>query len=148
MGTGHRQGWFPLKNPDKYIGNDPTKIRYMSSWEFQMSKFLDNNPNILRWSSESIAIPYIKPTDNRVHRYYPDYWVEYKNKAGDIVHEIIEVKPESQTKPPVRRGKRKKTQVTEQLMYAINIAKWSACQQFCDKYDIKFRLVTEKQIFK
>lgn len=141
------QGYYEPKNPEKYVG-DVSKIRYMSSWELNFMNFLDNNPNILRWSSEEIAIPYVKPTDNRVHRYYPDFWVEYENKSGELVREIMEVKPESQTKPPTTRGKRKKTQLTEQIMYAINVAKWEACQQFCNKYGMKFRLVTEKQLFK
>jgi hypothetical protein len=38
-------------------------------------KMLDANENILEWSSEGIAIPYVKPTTGRVHRYYPDFWV-------------------------------------------------------------------------
>lgn len=146
--AGHKQGYYEPKHPEKYVGKNINKVRFMSSWELNFMHFLDNNPNILRWSSESIAIPYIKPTDSRVHKYYPDFWVEYKNKAGDVIHEIIEIKPDSQIRPPKRVGKRKKTQITEQVMYAINVAKWSACQQFCNKYKIKFRLVTEKHLFK
>ncbi len=147
MATGHRQGHFTPRHPEKYIGHNSQKIRYMSSWEYNFHQFLDNNPNILRWSSESIAIPYIKPTDHRIHKYYPDYWIEYRNKQGNIVTKIIEIKPLSQTKPPTRKGKRKKTQIIEQVTYAINIAKWSACQQFCNANNIIFELVTEQQLF-
>jgi hypothetical protein len=95
----YSQGWYTPKNPEKYVG-DVTKIRYMSSWEYELHKFFDNNTKILRWSSESIAIPYIKPTDGRLHKYYPDYWVEYVNRDGKIIREIIECKPRSQTKRP------------------------------------------------
>jgi hypothetical protein len=108
----NNQGYFKPRHPEKYVG-DVNKIRFMSSWELQADKFLDDNPNVLRWSSEEIVIPYVKPTDGKVHRYYPDYWVEYRNKHGDVVSEIWEVKPETQTKPPKTRGKKKKTQLRE-----------------------------------
>ena len=114
------QGLFTPRHPDKYVG-DLTKIRFMSSWELHMDQFLDNNPNILRWSSEEISVPYIKPTDGKVHKYWPDYWVEYKNKKGDIVSEIWEVKPAAQIAAPKSRGKKKKTQVRESLTYAVNV---------------------------
>lgn len=141
------KGWFSPRNPQKYVG-DITKIRYMSSWEKETHRFFDNNPNILRWSSEEVAIPYIKPTDGKIHYYYPDYWIEYKNRNGEIVQEIIEVKPADQTKPPSTRGKRKQTQIFESIRWATNVAKWKACQDFCNKYGLKFRIVTEKHIFK
>ena len=66
------QGLYTPNNPEKYIG-DITKIRFMSSWELSMHKFLDNNTKIIRWSSETIAIKYIKPTDQKIHRYFPEY---------------------------------------------------------------------------
>ena len=141
----YQQGWYTPKHPEKYVGN-VERIRYMSSWELKMHQFLDNNPNVLQWSSETIAIPYLKPTDKRVHKYYPDYWVKYRNKQGKIVQEIIEVKPEKQTRPT--RTRNHKRRLYEQVTYAINIAKWGAAQRFCDKYGMKFRLVTENQIFK
>lgn len=147
MARSYRQGYFTPKNPHKYKG-DPTKIRFMSSWELKAHQFLDGNPNILEWSSEEIAIPYIKPTDGRVHRYFPDYWVKYRNKRGEIVEEIWEVKPENQTKTPSRRGKRKRTQVFESIQWEVNKAKWVAAQQFCDKHHMKFRLVTENHLFR
>lgn len=141
------KGWYTVKHPEKYVG-DVTRVRYMSSWEKDCHGFLDNNPNILRWSSEEIKIPYIKPTDGRIHHYYPDYWVEYKNRHGEIVQEIIEVKPLDQTTKPQVRGKSRKTQLHESIRYEINKAKWIAAQQFCDKYGIKFRVITEKLAYR
>lgn len=147
---GFKQGYYTPNHPEKYIG-DIRKIRYMSSWELQFNQFLDNNPNILRWASEEIAIPYRKPTSkrkNKVHMYYPDYFIEYKNKQGNLIKELIEIKPENQVNAPVIRGKSKKTQLYEQVTWAVNKAKWAAAQTFCDKYQIKFRILTEKQLFK
>ena len=77
-GKRFEQGQYIPRNPHKYVG-DIDKIRYMSSYELETHKFFDNNERVLRWSSEEIAIPYLKPTDGRVHKYYPDYWVEYVN---------------------------------------------------------------------
>lgn len=141
------KGMFVPRNPEKYVG-DIRKIRYMSSWEYEFHKALDNNINVLRWASEEIKIPYVKPTDNKIHHYYPDYWVEYKNRDGQIIQEIIEVKPASQTVPPKRVGKKKQTQLYESVRFAINVAKWRACQEFCNKYNMKFRIITENQMFR
>ena len=140
-----KQGRYVPRNPKKYVG-DVNKIRYMSSWELKMHEFLDNNPNIINWASEEIAIPYLKPTDHRVHRYYPDYWIKFRNKSGEIVQQILEVKPAAQTRQPTSR--KRKQRVYEQVTYAINVAKWQAAQSFCNKYGMKFQIVTENDIFK
>lgn len=137
----YKQGLFTPRNPQKYKG-DIANITYMSSWELSLMQFLDGNKNILEWSSEPVAIPYVKPTDRKVHRYYPDFWVKYKNKHGKIIQEIWEVKPDSQTRPTRRR--KPKLRLMEQTQYAINVAKWKAAKQYCDKYGIHFRIVTEK----
>lgn len=113
-----------------------------------MHKFLDGNPNVLRWSSEEIAIPYVKPTDNKIHKYYPDYWVEFIDKDGNTHQEIIEVKPDDQTRKPKKGRKKKETQLRENLNWVINEAKWKACAQFCAKYKLKFRIMTEKNMFR
>ena len=140
-----KQGYYVLKHPEKYVG-DPNKVRYMSSWELDAHKFLDNDPRVIKWSSETIAIPYLKPTDRRVHKYYPDYFVQYRDAKGKIHNEIIEVKPYRETQPP--KSKRNKTRIQEELTYAINLAKWSAAQKYCNKYNIRFRLLTEKEIYR
>ena len=142
---GFRQGYYTPQNPKKYRG-DITKIRYLSSWEYKFNQFLDSNPNVLEWSSECIAIPYLKPTDRRVHKYYPDYYIKYKDKNGNIKQEIIEVKPKKQTRRS--RSKNPKTRLYEDITYAINMAKWDACQNFCNKYNIKFRILTEQELFR
>lgn len=141
-----KQGYYTPVNPDKYIGKDGDKIRYMSSWELNFNRFLDNNPNILRWSSEDIAIPYIKPTTGRVHRYFPDYWIEYQDASGALKQEIIEVKPKSQTRRT--RSKNPKTRLYEDITYAINIAKWQAATEFCKQHGMIFRILTEHELFK
>lgn len=138
------QGHYTPKNPEKYVG-DIAKCVYRSSYELEMHTFLDSNTRVLRWNSECVAIPYIKPTDGKLHRYFPDYWVEYVNKDGEILQEIIEVKPKSQTRAPRRTGKQS---LYERVQFAVNIAKWEACKRWCDQNGMKFRIITERSIFK
>ena len=144
---GHSKGFFTPRNPHKYQG-DLSRIIYRSSWELDFMRFLDNNTKILKWGSETIAIPYVKPTTGRVHKYYPDFYVEYLNSKGKLVRDIVEVKPEKQIKKPTTRGKSKKTQVTESLTYAINRAKWHAAELYCHKYGYNWRIISERGIFK
>ena len=144
---GYQQGRYRLRNPHKYRGN-PRRVFYRSSWELSFNQFLDNNPNVLEWASEEIAISYVKPTTRRVHKYYPDYWAKYRTKTGEIIEEVIELKPLKQTRPPTKRGKSKKTQLYEGTMYHINQAKWKAAQSFCKKRGIQFRILTERSLFK
>ena len=44
--------------------------------------YCDKNDNILEWASEEIAIPYRSPIDNRVHRYFPDFYMKVKERGG------------------------------------------------------------------
>lgn len=114
-----------------------------------MHRFLDNNSQILRWSSEEIKIPYVSPLDGRVHHYFPDYYVEYINRSNEVIQEIVEVKPLNQTTPPKKsKGKSNKTALYEQQTYAVNSAKWKYAMQWCDKRGLKFRIMTEKSLFK
>lgn len=143
MSKVHFQDYYVPKHPEKYKG-DPTKIVFRSSWEYRFCVFLDNNPNVLEWGSEEIAIPYVKPTDTtaKVRHYYPDFFMRYKNKSGEIVTELIEIKPAAQTRI------RKNATVKEKITYAINLAKWKAAEAFCESAKIKFRVLTEDQLFK
>jgi len=62
--------WYPT-HPEKYNG-DPNKIILRSSWEKRFCKFVDTNPNVIKWSSEAFRIPYISPLDGKLHNYIPD----------------------------------------------------------------------------
>ncbi len=144
--AGHKKGFFRPRNQEKYIG-DINKIVYRSSWEQDFMRFLDNNIKVIRWASEEIAIPYVKPTTGRVHKYYPDFYVEYL-KAGKLVKEVVEVKPDKQIRRPTTKGKKKQTQLYEAVTWAINMAKWKAAQQYCAHQGFRFKLMSEKHIFR
>jgi len=131
------KGKFRPQNYKKYKG-DPTNIVYRSGWELKFMKYLDRQPEVLRWSSEEIIIPYRSPIDNRLHRYYPDFWV--KTTKGES---LIEIKPKKQTKPPKPNPKHKRRYLKEVKTWGINEAKWKAAQEFCENKGWKWQIITE-----
>lgn len=140
----YKQDYYNVRNLTKYIGKTP-RIPYRSSWELHLHQFFDSNPNVIQWAYESFAIPYVKPTDGKVHRYFVDYYVKFRNKQGEIVEELIECKPQSQTRSPRVNSKYR---LVEQVNLAINMAKWRSAEEYCRRRNMKFRIVTEKSIFK
>ena len=131
--------------PRKYKG-DPTNIIYRSLWERKFKVYCDKNDNILEWASEEIAIPYRSPIDNRVHRYFPDFYMKVKERNGKIKRYVIEVKPAKQTKPPAKPKRQTKGYIREAYEYAKNQAKWKMAREFCADRQWEFKVVTEKEL--
>jgi hypothetical protein len=134
------QGKYTILNPEKYVGNK--KPTYRSSWEFTFMRTCDTHPSIQKWASEAISIPYKCPITGRSTIYVPDFFIQYVDKSGKMHVELIEVKPRNQS---VREavGKNK----NNQIQYLRNVAKWRAAQAWCKSQGIKFRVVTEQDIF-
>lgn len=139
------KGFFKPRNPSKYNG-DPSNIIYRSSWEARLMKYLDDHPDVIKWSSEEICIPYRSPIDNKIHRYFPDFVVKKKNQVGVIETLMIEVKPKHQTKPPKVQNKPSKKYVNEVYTWGINSAKWKAAKSFCEERKWKFVIMTEDEL--
>jgi hypothetical protein len=137
-------GKFTPKNPDKYNG-DSTNIIYRSSWEVRVMKYLDDHPNVVWWASEELAIPYRNPIDQKIHRYFPDFIVKVKKDDETFSTYVLEVKPEIQTKIPVKRKKTQKY-INEAVTYAINQEKWRAADIFCKEHGWQFKIITEKEL--
>ena len=131
--------------PKKYKG-DPTNIIYRSLWERKFMVYCDKNQNILEWASEEIAIPYRSPIDNRVHRYFPDFYMKVKETNGKIKNYMIEVKPAKQTIPPKKPKRQTKGYIREAYEYAKNQAKWKMAKEFCADRQWEFKVVTEKEL--
>ena len=131
--------------PRKYKG-DPTNIIYRSLWERKFMVYCDKNQNILEWASEEIAIPYRSPIDNRVHRYFPDFYMKVKETNGKIKNYVIEVKPAKQTKPPKKPKRQTKGYIREAYEYARNQEKWKMAKEFCADRQWEFKVVTEKEL--
>ena len=131
--------------PRKYKG-DPTNIIYRSLWERKFMVYCDKNDNILELASEEFSIPYRSPIDNRVHRYFPDFYMKVKERGGKVKRYVIEVKPAKQTKPPVKPKRQTKGYIREAYEYAKNQAKWKMAREFCADRQWEFKVVTEKEL--
>ena len=132
------------RNPAKYKG-DPTKIICRSLWERRFAKYCDDTPGILHWSSEEVVIPYVKPTDGRVHRYFVDFWIEVQSTSG-LKRFLIEVKPKSQTAPP-KKKRQTRRYLAEVMTFATNKAKWQAADEYCRQRGWTFLVLTEDHLF-
>lgn len=138
------QGIFKPLHREKYKGTFP--IKYRSSLELKVFRWLDNNQNIVSWGSESVIIPYISPVDNKVHRYFVDLNITLLN--NNIYEKyLIEIKPLAQALPPKQStNKKASTILYETVMYSINQAKWEAARKWCSQHNYKFLIFTEKHI--
>lgn len=148
----YNQGIFTPINREKYKGKNIDKIFYRSSWELQFLKYLDRHKDILMYSFECLYIPYIypfrKPGQNyQIRRYYPDFLIKLINKDKKIETLLIEIKPDHQTRKPVRKqGLKKQRLIYESAIYQINKAKWKAAEEFCKKHNIRWVIMTEKNL--
>ena len=134
------KGKFTPKNPSKYVGL--TVPTYRSSWELSFMTFCDKNPNIIKWASEAIKIPYRNPLTGKQTVYVPDFFIQYIDKNNKMNVELIEIKPASQQLAE-RVGKSK----VNQAMYIKNQAKWAAASIYCKQQGIKFRVLNQYDLF-
>jgi len=105
-------------------------------------QFCDNNPAIQKWASESIKIPYRDPLTGKQTIYVPDFFISYVDKTGKQHAELWEVKPANQAlKEKVGRSR------TNQAQFIRNMAKWEAAKIWCERQQIKFRVISESDIF-
>jgi hypothetical protein len=134
------QGIYKIKNPEKYVGSkDPT---YRSSWEFTFMSFCDNNPSVEQWASEPVRIPYRDPLTGKGTVYIPDFVITYIDKNMKKHVEMIEIKPMNQMLAE-KVGKNP----YNQAQYVKNMAKWQAAGVWCKNQGIKFRVISEKDIY-
>jgi hypothetical protein len=129
--------WKPT-NIGKYEGN-ALNITYRSLWERQAFKWCDQNPEIVKWSSEEVVVPYVSVTDNKHHRYFPDLKIQYSN--GKTI--LVEIKPKRQTKPPNPKRKKTRKYIKEVYAYGMNISKWEYANQFAEARNWEFEIWTE-----
>jgi len=139
------KGKYRPSHPKKYKG-DPTGIIFRSLWERKFMVYCDQNKNVLEWASEEIALPYRSPVDNKVHRYFPDFYMKIKETNGAIKNYVIEVKPLKQCSPPKKPKRQTRGYMREAYEYAKNQAKWQAAKEFCDDRQWEFKVVTEKEL--
>ena len=139
------KGRYRPSNPKKYKG-DSSNIIYRSLWERKFMVYCDNHSKILEWGSEEIALPYRSPIDNKIHRYYPDFYIKVRETNGKIKRYIIEIKPKKQTVEPKVKKRKTKGYIYEVYEYARNQAKWKAAQEFCKDRMWEFKVLTEDEL--
>lgn len=139
------KGKYRVINPRKYRGN-LQDIIYRSSWELRFMKWCDTNPSVLEWGSETIIVPYKSPVDNKIHRYFIDFYIKVVDRHNKITKYLIEIKPEKFTKPPATPRRQTKKFIDEVFLYTINQAKWKAANEFCQAKEMKFLVLTENDL--
>jgi hypothetical protein len=139
------KGKYQPSFPKKYKG-DPTNIVYRSLWERKFMLYCDTNENILEWGSEEICLPYRSPIDNKIHRYFPDFYIKVKESNGEIKKYLIEIKPKKQTMEPIPQKRKTKGYIYEVYEYAKNQAKWKAAEEFCKDRQWEFKVLTEQDL--
>ena len=133
------QGIFEVQNLEKYVGGKAPYFR--SSWELAFMRMCDSHPNITKWASENVKIPYLHPQTGKYANYVPDFMIQYVDKNGAEHVELIEIKPSNQTTMENARTLGQKWQT------AINAAKWTAAQEWCKRKGLRFKVINEDQIF-
>ena len=108
--------------------------------------YLDTRPEVIAWQSEGLSIPYRNPLTGRQTVYVPDFLVVYiDSRTGSYKAEMIEVKPAKEV--PGMLNETKKLSKKDKLAQAVNAAKWQAAASFCAKRKIRFRVLTEVDLF-
>ena len=137
--TKFSQGVYHPRNPKKYVGKG--KIIYRSSWENHFCIFCDTNDNVLEWASEPMRIPYRHPITGKQTTYVPDFLIRYRDKNNKVITELIEIKPDGQS--ALKEGMNQNQRAT----VVVNLAKWEMAQRWCKQQGIRFRIITEKDMF-
>ena len=141
MASKFANGLYSIMNPDKYVGKKAP--RYRSSWEHAFMQFCDKHTSVVKWASESVRIPYKHPLTGKQTNYVPDFLVQYQDKRGKLVTELVEITPKKQRKIESTNANR----ATRETV-AINHAKWDQAMRWCKANGITFRVVTEEDIFR
>ncbi len=141
-------------NKEKFIGKEGYTV-CRSSWELVFCRWADHNPSVIQWCGEGIQIPYIDKTSRdkkglpKKRRYFPDFLCKIRDRSGQIVTWLIEVKPKKECQPPLKRGRKtKKTMMYEQKTWAVNSAKWKSAESYCRKKGWIFKILTEDHLIK
>lgn len=150
-----KSGKYSPSNPEKYIG-DIHNIIYRSSWERKFCQYCDINPNITKWSSEPLPIPYWSPIDKKEHKYFVDYYIQVKKADNTIENWFIEIKPENQydiknrpKEPTGNLTEKKIRSYNEKLKtWIINRAKFEAATRFAEARGYKFGAINESFIMR
>ena len=156
-----KQGWYKVLNVKKFImqtnesksvmnsvrineGN--LEINFKSSLELKAIKYFDINKFVNKWSIEPFAVKYHKPTTGKFHRYFVDFFVEFENNQKFLV----EIKSSGETIEPKKPSKKTQKAILNYQKalqtYIVNQAKWKAATEFAESNNMRFIVLTEKEL--
>ena len=141
------RGKYYLSHPEKNMKGSKF-ILFKSKLEAMFIRYLDNNPDILKWDYENPmnTIPYFDPIQQRQRKYIVDFvmWV----RSGPIVQEVwVEIKSSGETVPP-KKGRNTIKYNESVRTYVTNIAKWKMAAKICQAKGKIFRVITENELIK
>lgn len=116
----HKFGWISGVH---HSPKSPKVINYKSKMELLVCQYLDSSNRVKSYYYEAVKLPYMVSLRGRVFRknYIPDFIIQFV----DNTKEMWEVKPLKETTNP------------------INVAKFRSGNNFCKRFGMKFRIVTE-----
>jgi hypothetical protein len=139
------QGHFHPKNLEKYIG-DKSQIIFRSGWERQFMSWCDSNPAVILWTSE-YPIQYYSQVDEKVRRYFVDFFVRVRGRDNTEKTLMVEIKPASQTVPPkkprINNPKNNHRYIEACKTFQVNQDKWNAAKTYADKNGFVFTTLNE-----
>lgn len=160
--SNYYQGTFVPKQRDKCINFTESGYKtpfYRSSWELEFMKFCDSHISVIKWGSEVQAVEYYSDQDNKMHTYFPDFYLKVRDNDKNIVEYMIEVKPKSQTPildecgqviypklPNTKSPKSLEKWKSQTEVLHRNNEKWQAARHYCNSHNIIFKVLTEKDI--
>lgn len=143
--TYYKQGSYVPVHKEKYTGTYP--IFYRSNPEFLLMRWMDLNPKVIAWASESAIVNYKKPSDNKNHRYFIDFSCKFMGDSGKVVNLLIEYKPSKFVKKPEKTPRlSNKTYAGLCEKWIVNMAKWDAAHRYAKERGAKFVVITEKDL--
>jgi hypothetical protein len=146
-------GTFNPLNESKYTGSDNPKFK--SKLEFMAMTFMDKSPHVLKWSYETVAIPYIDPTKKnregrygRKRKYYIDLIADIKTKNGikKVWIEVKSKKETSSTPPKFTKRKNPRNRKLDEDTWRRNQAKWKTARVIAKKRGYRFIILTEDEL--
>lgn len=141
------KGKYVVTNRQKYKGN-ANNVTYRSSWELAVMKWCDFHPQVKRFSSEEVVIPYFSQMDGKNRRYFMDFFIELENG----ITYLWEVKPHSQTmqpKAPSKTSPAAKARFAEAIYnWKVNTDKWHAANKYAKERGWVFKVMTERGLRK
>ena len=156
-----KQGWYRVLNKQKFImqtnesksvmnsvrineGN--LEINFKSGLELKAIKYFDMNKFVNKFSLEPFAIKYYKPTTGKFHRYFVDFFIEFENNQKFLV----EIKSSGETIEPKKPSKKTQKAILNYQKalqtYIVNQAKWKAATEFAESNNMRFIILTEKEL--